>query len=868
MKFGDTLYQRSVPKWAAYNVKYNEIKHLIKTRTSAGADGAAVPLDIPSQRKGRWEELDHVLFNRLQAEYDNVTLFLRSKQGEIERRLAHLEKQIKIAQRAVHDNVLDKPIMQARKYQQLLRDSEELGDEIQNLSRFAGVQKTAFRKIQKKYRKWTGSTSLQTRLDVEVFSSTKLQTDFSDYLQQLAELTAILTQELAGPMLTGQPREQSADRLQNRISASAKRSAIAQINNAILRGPLAFDAAIMTVPYGEAAGSAFYWIHPDNLDEAKALLLRHMRDTSAPSTPLRKVSEDSIASRKGLAYFSNSSSTLTYMVFFDNAQRFFKDTSIARPSRTALSAYWNHDGEAVVTLAGLSPTSSGGTILTVKRKDLSSALKRDSLFPNTSKEVAAIQHYLIEHRDVKPLAEVQGTRNRYVGMTNTADVGSWAILDTSVTVGSVDMTQLGEPQPHSQSGDAFPYALLHVRWEFARRPAVVRAFDESHLVERVYDFTLEDMAIHTAQKDLPQPSWQPLLEKDIRKVPIVPRLNRLGTTSRSRLNPNEISGTSSGPSSSDGPTASVFSAAVQGYSSVTSDEIRIQSRTASPGESKSISTKNRRKKRARIKFPERDPIPARYWNEFDDGDSDVNPEEGYVIYIDPNEPVFPGAETVSKVFGAMYDSLSKGTSKIMSWLPLNSTATGAQPPSERTPLLPGEQAGEGDPESSGSDTDELVIRRHEETIKSRRKTFSSKTSGPSMYRPHQILTSRQKALERTLFFFYSGLIAVAFVLLIMASILLGTGRRKAFVEVDAGVVAGVIVAETCAVAAVVLIMLRKQRLSIVHWGLVGVLVASVVVLGVAILALMFAGVRGTSGKEVLGPGENSQSFTMVWKGKG
>jgi hypothetical protein len=75
----------------------------------------------------------------------------------------------------------------------------------------------------------------------------------------------------------------------------------------------------------------------------------------------------------------------------------------------------------------------------------------------------------------------------------------------------------------------------------------------------------------------------------------------------------------------------------------------------------------------------------------------------------------------------------------------------------------------------------------------------------------------------------------------MAGILLGAGRRKAFVEVDAGVVAGVVCAETCAVAAMILIMMRKQRLSVIHWGLVGVLVASVMVVGVALLALVFAG---------------------------
>ncbi|KAK7903477.1 hypothetical protein LTR67_001497 [Exophiala xenobiotica] len=827
MKFGDTLYQRSVPKWVAYNVKYNEIKHLIKTRTSAGV---AVPVGIPVQGKSKWEELENELFRLLEAEYDNVTLFLRSKQGEIERRLAYLEKQIRLARRAVQDNALDKPIMQARKYRQLMRDIEEIGDEVLNLSRFAAVQKTAFRKILKKYRKWTGSTVLQTRLDVEVFSSKKLQTDFSDYLQQLSEERAILTEELAGPMLTGRPREPSpaSERQQKRTSASAKRLPITKLNEAILRGPLAFDAALMTVPYGEAAGSAVYWVHQDNLDAARALLLRHMRDSSTPSTPPRKSSLDSVSIRSKSASSSNSRALLTHMLVFDNAQRYVKDYSTSRPSRIALSGHWSSGPEAVVTLAGLAPTSSDSTMLTLNRKDLALALQRDAPVSNASENVIAIQRYLREHRDIKPLAETCFIRNRYLGHTNTADVGNWATLDSNITVTAVDMAQVGVSQSHSQAGDAFPYSVLHIRWEFARTPTVVRAFDESHLVERVHEFSLEDMAIHTAQKDLPVPSWQSLLEKDIRKVPIAPYMSRAGVTSRTRLHSTDVTGSSSGPSSSDGPQGSIFSAGTVGNTSVTSESAGPSS--AGPSKISTTPAKTRRKKRARIKLPERSPSPARYWNEFDDGDSDGNPEQGYVIYVDPDESAFPGAESIAKAFGSVYDSFSKGKSRIISLLTLEGQSTTG----ERAPLLSGENSADEDPDTSSSETDEFSPR----TPTSRRR---SRRSGPpgSFYRPHQILTPRQKALEQTLFSFYTGLIAVCYILLVMSGILLATGRRKAYFEVDAGVLGGVVSAETCAVAAMILIMMRKQRISVVHWGLVAVLVASAVLIGVALLTLMF-----------------------------
>lgn len=105
-----------------------------------------------------------------------------------------------------------------------------------------------------------------------------------------------------------------------------------------------------------------------------------------------------------------------------------------------------------------------------------------------------------------------------------------------------------------------------------------------------------------------------------------------------------------------------------------------------------------------------------------------------------------------------------------------------------------------------------------------------------------------------LFWFYTGLISVSYIMLIMSGILLGTGRKKAYWEVDIGVLGGVIAAETCSVAAIILILMRKQRLGVIHWGLVGVSVATVVVIGVALLALMFAGVKSTA-DDVQDPGD-------------
>jgi hypothetical protein len=73
------------------------------------------------------------------------------------------------------------------------------------------------------------------------------------------------------------------------------------------------------------------------------------------------------------------------------------------------------------------------------------------------------------------------------------------------------------------------------------------------------------------------------------------------------------------------------------------------------------------------------------------------------------------------------------------------------------------------------------------------------------FRPGQLLSRRQRALETTLFQFYTGLITLAYMLLIMAAILSAAGRKKKILEADAGIVAGVVAAEVCAGIGIVLI---------------------------------------------------------------
>jgi hypothetical protein len=834
MKFGETLYQRSVPKWSAYNVNYNQIKHLIKVRTSAGS---ALPLSIPSAGVGRWHDLENELYTFISVQYENIALFLRSKQGEIDRRLAHLEKHVQIAKRAVDEGALDRPILQARKYQKLIKDAESIGDEVESLSRFASVQKTAFRKILKKYRKWTGSTALQQRLEVELFSSGALHVDYANHLQRLSTQSTIISTQLAGPMLSGS-RFQSPTRGKLVVDGPVQRSNAKQIAEACAEGPLQFDAALSSVPYGEAGGSAYFWIHPDNLEEAEALLLRHMHALEPQSPSAATITALGQPIRQA------------HDAWFDNLPRYVQEISLSKPSNVALTARWTTDPDSLVTFSSLAPKTITTETVDVRRKDLAKLLQRSSDGAK-GKFYKKLHSYLSEHRDVKPLAETHSCRSRYVGNNNTNEIGSWATLDSSILIAPADPEHAGELDSEPHAAEAFPHAIFSVRWEFSRMPEVVRSFQTSHLAEPVDNFSLEKAAIYTVFKQLEQPQWRQLLNNDIRKVPA--SLKRRGSA-RNRANDLSSVPASSGPSSTDGPSDSAFSVAAEQSSATSIENSPILSqREQSFGKTKDVvapvapvapNSKTKSKKRTKFAQPTTVEEPLqRYWNEFDDGDSDVHVEETYAIYVDPNEPSFPGADTVARVFGSMYSSISKGSARMISWLPI-ATRKGEIPEGERTPLLFDGQGGYvgADLDSSGSEIDDPMRANN----KHQRNGFhSSSGSFPwnsrRMFRPGQPLSRRQRALETTLFQFYTGLIVLAYLLLMIASILFSTGRKKKMLEVDAGMVAGVVAAEACAGISVVLLCMRRKPLGPVHWGLVIVNVVTIMILGIAELTIMFMG---------------------------
>ncbi|GME49646.1 SPX domain-containing protein [Neofusicoccum parvum] len=184
MKYGETLRQRSIPQWGPYNIDYDEIKHLIKEHTTPG-NGKAV--SIPGQPDLHRNQFEDQLYGVLAQEHQRINLFVRSKSGEIERRLNHIAKQINqftLREQATSPN--DRKISEKRrqKYGRIEGDVLRAGEEVRSLARFVGAQRLAFAKLLKKYKKWTRSDALEQRFKHDVLNQpgTFSHTDLSSLL--------------------------------------------------------------------------------------------------------------------------------------------------------------------------------------------------------------------------------------------------------------------------------------------------------------------------------------------------------------------------------------------------------------------------------------------------------------------------------------------------------------------------------------------------------------------------------------------------------------------------------------------------------------------------------------------------------------
>ncbi|KAF7547105.1 hypothetical protein G7Z17_g7947 [Cylindrodendrum hubeiense] len=192
MKFGEHLERESVPEWSLHNLDYNSLKHEIKVHTTRDQ---AMAMTIPGHHDEALTRFEDGLYMELGHQHERLHMFVSSKADEISRRLEHLAKSIyRWIRKPLEEMTTDDAIKYQRRFAKYERELVRCGGDIQALSRFTNAQVVAFRKILKKYKKWTGSTTLTVRFNDNILSDPKSFTrrDFSPLQERYDEITCTL----------------------------------------------------------------------------------------------------------------------------------------------------------------------------------------------------------------------------------------------------------------------------------------------------------------------------------------------------------------------------------------------------------------------------------------------------------------------------------------------------------------------------------------------------------------------------------------------------------------------------------------------------------------------------------------------------
>lgn len=407
------------------------------------------------------------------------------------------------------------------------------GRDLGDLDRFVVVNHQGFKKLLKKYKKWTDSAGLEKRFQEHVLDRRTGFTN-SNFLPSLALYNKIL----ADIRLASSPNSKSV-KLKNSPCEAEEHTSnqAADLKNAFEHGTDAeMDTAFAVLPQGLEATTASYWIHPENLLQLQVLLLRHARSRknqisiSTPSQLSSRLSRRGSLSESG-SYVSVQPGDRACLIICDDLQTFARrQNSVTIGDRSldnsAASIRLSSTGKAVVVVGtpykgkssnDRSHSQSGFQTTKVKRKalrrlfearasteEITSPKEQDSQSQNLQRtesddsplstclsittNVKKIEQWLGEHPEVQPLLELKSRRCRFTGIHNTANSGLWATLDTDVIMAKSTLMSLDKYDSSESSNDAdsaihrFPYAILSIRIEGNARTSLVEELDGSHLV--------------------------------------------------------------------------------------------------------------------------------------------------------------------------------------------------------------------------------------------------------------------------------------------------------------------------------------------------------------------------------------------------
>lgn len=376
-----------------------------------------------------------------------------------------------------------------------------VGEEIQHLSRFISINRLAIRKLLKKYRKWTGATTLTAKVETEVlnqpdgFAKAQLKPALDTYIAYLELVRSPFVKQPESTAVTGQvPVDPLHPTVLNLLQGS----------------PLEFDVALSMAPAGPRTEQAVYWVHQDNVVELRVLLMQYTRGTpsSSPAAPgaTPPTSAPTSPNRSQRSRHDDSLSTMvvdnadSIAQSFSGSQGMSSSTRLWKPS---VMASWTPAGDAIVAMNDSSESSPGLLVAKPRRSLLSSFLDTDTQFPppdhnidtdeddrpatlsDSHQESVAVRQKLARFEGVVPMVKISKSRSRFVGLDNTSEQGIWAALDEEIYMETSSKDALKKPDYFSRPARGetrFPYAVMTLRREGEDGATLVRSLDSSHLV--------------------------------------------------------------------------------------------------------------------------------------------------------------------------------------------------------------------------------------------------------------------------------------------------------------------------------------------------------------------------------------------------
>mmetsp|Transcript_137335 Transcript_137335/g.342460 ORF Transcript_137335/g.342460 Transcript_137335/m.342460 type:complete len:734 (-) Transcript_137335:208-2409(-) len=177
MKFGKQLECLSLPKYRGYYIQYKELKKALKVWTGLEKDQSTV------QEVTHWASSflrlgpnpetspEHRLHAMLRHEMERISKFAELEDGSLRTQLSRLEQD---CQKSDADRCT------------LSKRLDELGEQLVQLKSFAQLNFTGFRKILKKYDKWSASKALVTPwFMTEVVRAPFMNVNYEVHLEQI-----------------------------------------------------------------------------------------------------------------------------------------------------------------------------------------------------------------------------------------------------------------------------------------------------------------------------------------------------------------------------------------------------------------------------------------------------------------------------------------------------------------------------------------------------------------------------------------------------------------------------------------------------------------------------------------------------------